>query len=247
MPVHDWTRVDAGIFHDFHSSWITHLKEALNGGMLPEGYYALSEQHAGVRIADVLTLHSGAAPHPNGPQTVLVKERPPKAMRKLVLAPAEMMRAKRRTLTIRHVSNHRIVALVEIFSPANKVHEKSVSDVRDKAYDAIKQGIHMLAVDLFPPGPHAPHGLAGAVWEDFGEVEDFPPADKPLTLGSYIGGRDAEGYLDAIAVGDPLPAKELFLDIDGYVDAPLEETYQLAYRGVPAYWRDVLEGRNPQG
>jgi hypothetical protein len=22
MPIHDWTRVDAGIFHDFHHAWI---------------------------------------------------------------------------------------------------------------------------------------------------------------------------------------------------------------------------------
>ena len=47
MPVHDWTRVDAGIFHDFHNAWITHLKEALNEGLLPDGYYAQAEQHAG--------------------------------------------------------------------------------------------------------------------------------------------------------------------------------------------------------
>ena len=22
MPVHDWTRVEASIFHDFHATWI---------------------------------------------------------------------------------------------------------------------------------------------------------------------------------------------------------------------------------
>ena len=37
MPVHDWTKVDAGIFHDFHCAWIIHLKEALNEGLLPDG------------------------------------------------------------------------------------------------------------------------------------------------------------------------------------------------------------------
>jgi hypothetical protein len=30
MPVHDWTRVDAGIFHDFHNAWITELRNVLN-------------------------------------------------------------------------------------------------------------------------------------------------------------------------------------------------------------------------
>ena len=40
MPVHDWTKVDVGTFHSFHNAWITHLMGKLNGGVLPEGYYA---------------------------------------------------------------------------------------------------------------------------------------------------------------------------------------------------------------
>jgi hypothetical protein len=56
MPVHDWTRVNAGIFHDFHHDWITMLKRALNAGRLPAGYYALAEQIAGGLGPDVPTL-----------------------------------------------------------------------------------------------------------------------------------------------------------------------------------------------
>src|SRR6266478_5165711 len=40
-------RVEAGIFHDFHTVWIGTLRTALNEGLLPQGYYALAEQHAG--------------------------------------------------------------------------------------------------------------------------------------------------------------------------------------------------------
>jgi hypothetical protein len=39
MPIHDWTRVNAATFHDFHSAWITHLTEALNFGLLPSDHY----------------------------------------------------------------------------------------------------------------------------------------------------------------------------------------------------------------
>jgi hypothetical protein len=35
MPIHDWTRVDAGLFHDFHQSWTVALCNALNSGVLP--------------------------------------------------------------------------------------------------------------------------------------------------------------------------------------------------------------------
>src|SRR5436309_14031831 len=72
MPVHDWTRVEAGIFHDFHTVWIGQIRTALNEGLLPEGYYALAEQHASRSIMDVLTLHArpaSRAPPPLPPAT----------------------------------------------------------------------------------------------------------------------------------------------------------------------------------
>ena len=56
MSIHDWTRVDAGIFHEFHGDWIFTVKNALNQGVLPPDYYALGEQVAGGLHPDVLTL-----------------------------------------------------------------------------------------------------------------------------------------------------------------------------------------------
>src|SRR5438876_6941035 len=35
MPVHNWTRVDAGIFHHFHHDWIAEFARVLNRGLLP--------------------------------------------------------------------------------------------------------------------------------------------------------------------------------------------------------------------
>jgi hypothetical protein len=56
MPIHDWRRVDAGIFHHFHQKWIGEIADALNNGLLPEEYYAMEEQYAGGFGPDVLTL-----------------------------------------------------------------------------------------------------------------------------------------------------------------------------------------------
>ena len=61
MPVHDWTRVEAGIFHAFHVAWLPEIQRTLNDGLLPPGYYSLAEQHAGRSIADVLTSHESPA------------------------------------------------------------------------------------------------------------------------------------------------------------------------------------------
>src|SRR5712691_4702818 len=106
MPVHDWTRVEAGIFHDFHVAWIPEIRKVLNGGLLPEGYYALAEQHAGRAIADVLTLHTspGAAePLALPPATggIALAEAPPKVRRHQAVE--STMLGRRRTLAIRHV------------------------------------------------------------------------------------------------------------------------------------------------
>jgi hypothetical protein len=95
MPVYDWTRVEAGIFHDFHTVWTGALRNALNGDLLPEGYYALAEQHAGRAIADVLTLH--ASPKPQGPAWwhpdtggIAVAVAPPRVLRKQTVEPSAL-------------------------------------------------------------------------------------------------------------------------------------------------------------
>ena len=56
MPIHDWTQIFDDAFHDFHQSWIVHIRNRLNGGLLPEGYYAAMEQVIGGPNSDVVTL-----------------------------------------------------------------------------------------------------------------------------------------------------------------------------------------------
>jgi hypothetical protein len=245
MPVHDWTQVNAGTFHHFHNTWITHLSEALNGGLLPDGYYAMSEQHAGRVIADVLTLQVDDDVPIVGCETgaVAVTDAPPKVTRRVVAGPNATYRALRRTLSIRHVSTHRLVALIEILSQANKDRAASVQDSVKKAHAALIHGCHLLVVDLFPPGLHDPNGIRSAIWEAFDPPDDLPPNDKPLTLAAYVAGTLPEALLEPLAVGDVLPDMPLYLQTNWYVNVPLESTYQTAYRGLPAYWRGVLDGR----
>ncbi len=244
MPVHDWTRVSAGTFHDFHNSWMVHLKEALNAGLLPEGYYAQAEQFAGQIEADVLTLRSGngALRSRPGGGTISLAEAPPAVHWHLVADEATACRLARKTLVIRHASGHEIVALLEIVSPANKDRPSSVQDVVDKDVSALRQGIHLVILDLFPPGPSDPHGINGAIWENYNAAGYDVPANRPLTLGAYAVKKLPDAYFEAVAVGDPLPPMPLFLDPDDYVNVPLEQTYLQAYRGVPTYWRKVVEG-----
>jgi hypothetical protein len=242
MPVHDWSRVDAGAFHDFHNVWIALLRIAFNTGLLPEGFYAMSEQHGGKYIADVLTLH-----RPTEPETlprvisggVAVADAPPKVRHHRSLSPAT--RSLRKTLTVRHVSDHRIVALVEIVSPANKDRRESVEAFLDKLEEAVTHGIHLLVVDLFRPSKSDPHGLHCALLERLGEQAEGPPRGEPLTLASYLADDPVEAYWEYLAVGSVLPEMPLFLDPEVYVKPPLEATYQAAWASTPEYYREMLE------
>jgi hypothetical protein len=250
MPVHDWTRVEAGIFHDFHTVWTGALRSALNEGLLPPGYYALAEQHTGRPITDVLTLHESSPPPdpawlPPDTGGIAMAEAPPRVQRKHTVEPAALTR--RRSLAIRHVSGHRLVALIEIVSPANKDRARHVGDLVDKAVSALNRGVHVLLVDLFPPGQHDPSGIHGCILQALEQTDESYdlPGGAPLTLASYVAGLPVEIYLVHLAVGASLAEMPLFLRPDRYVNVPLEPTYQAASRGMPAFWRDVLEGRRP--
>ena len=158
MPVHDWTRITAGTFHDFHKAWITELCNALNNGVLPEDYYALGEQRSGDVNPDVLTLHAETTPpwwtsETTSDDTGMVA-----------------------------VAGDRIVALIAILSPGNKHSQHTIGDFLDKVVAALRAGYHVLVLDLFPPGRCDPSGIHGAIWE-YITNEPWPaPSDRPLTL-----------------------------------------------------------------
>ena len=56
MPIHDWSRIPAGIFHHFHQHWTIEITSVLNRVALPKGLAAMIEQRAGPKEADVLTV-----------------------------------------------------------------------------------------------------------------------------------------------------------------------------------------------
>jgi hypothetical protein len=244
MPIHDWTRVDAGIFHHFHTLWIAEIASALNAGLLPPDFYALAEQIAGSLGPDVLTLQTptppGSEPAGDVPGTVAVAAVPPK-VRLTVRLPMDEYTARRRTVVIRHVSGHRVVALVEILSPGNKASSHPLKVFLKKAIAALTQGIHLLLADLFPPGPRDPQGIHGALWQRLGGDAYEQPSDKPLTLAAYSAGPIPTAYVEAVAVGDVLPDMPLFLTPDEYVNVPLEASYQIAYGRVPRFYRNILD------
>jgi len=245
MPIHDWTRVDAGLFHAFHQSWIIILSRALNTGVLPADYYALPEQSIQGPVPDVLTLRLPSGRNePNGTGSGMAVAVAPPRTRVVRHAEERIYVRKADRIAVRHRHGH-IVAVVEIVLPGNKASTKALRTFVEKTSDVIMQGVHLLVIDLFPPSKRDPQGIHKAIWDEFVE-EDFElPADQRLTLAAYDAGPPPVAYVESIAAGESLPDMPIFLKPDFYVPAPLEETYRTTWDDFfPAPMKSLLEVPN---
>ena len=250
MPMHDWTRVDAGIFHHLHSYWIGEIGRAVGPGKLPRGYSALVEQVVelvGRSVPDVLTLARDDAdplvPPPGG-GGLAVRSAPPAARVHARTASLRTPRTRKR-LTVRHVSTNRLVAVVEVMSAGNKSSAAEYRRFVRKSVELLRRGVNLVLVDPLPPSRRDPHGVHGRIWaEAAGESFALPPSRR-LTVASYVVGAELEGFVDPFAVGEPVPDAALFLAPGLHVLLPLEATYQAAFATVPEPWSDTLAAPGP--
>lgn len=241
MPIHDWTRVDAGAFHHFHQGWTIALCNTLNTGGLPANYFALAEQVAGGPIPDVLTLRlRESEPQTESASGGLAVATIPPRTRYSTCVEDDLYCRKANRVTIRH-RHGRVVAVVEIVSPGNKSSRDALRSFVEKTTDLLRQGVHLLVIDLFPPAPRDPQGIHKAIWDELKEESFVLPPDKPLTLAAYSAGVVKVAYVEPVAVGDVLPDMPLFLEPEVYVPAPLETTYQATWCVFPAPLKGLLE------
>lgn len=227
MPIHDWTRVRANRFHDFHQKWTVAICNGLNAGRLPSGYFAMVEQKAGGPEPDVSL--GGEA----------VGLAPPKA-RIVARTESAGYASKANRITVRHPDGD-VVAVLEIVSPGNKESGHAVRSFARKAVEFLQAGVHLLIVDLFPPGPRDPQGMHKVIWDYLYEGPFTLPPDKPLTVAAYAVGTETVAYVEPVAVGDVLPEMPIFLTAQRYVPCPLEITYQTAWDQFPAPLKEPLE------
>lgn len=241
MPVHDWSRVDANVFHHFHQRWTVAISDALNAGVLPAGYSALIEQHAAGFVPDVLTLERHSRP-PESPGGLLTAT-PPKTS--LVRHAQTALAAQANRIAIRHRLGE-VVCVIEVVSPGKKGGRAALRSFVEKTIELLENRVHLLVVDLLPPTPRDPQGMYKAVWDEIQEEPFELPPDKPLTLAAYVAGDPFAGmettaYVEMIGVGQVLPDMPAWLDRSGYVPVPLESTYQTAWSACPADLRELVQ------
>lgn len=240
--IHDWSKVDAGLFHHFHVMWISNLSTALNNGGLPEGYYALAEQRASDWVSDVLALH-----HPDADDALLDQESgvavasaPPRTSF-VRMSEQDSYVKKANRIAIRHRLGD-VVAVIEIISPGNKSSKSAIASFVKKAVDLLTSGVHLLIVDLFPPSKRDPQGIHPLIWDEFMEEPFELPAGKPLTLAAYVCGSVKTAYVEPVGIGDELPEMPLFLTPGRYVPTPLSGTYETTWNVCPQPLKEAVLG-----
>ncbi len=242
MPMHDWTKVRSGTYHNFHSLWISSITNRLNSRVLPPGFFAMAEQVIGGPAPDVVTLNLNADFPGNSTAGVLTLAEPKvKPTTSIVMtAESEHYAQKANRIVIRHELG-KVLAVIEIVSPGNKDSAHSIRTFVEKTGELLFGRINLVVIDPFPPGPRDPQGIHALIWSEITDHSFELPSDRPLTIVSYQTEPTKTAYVEPISVGTALPTMPLFLEGEFYVDLPLELTYQETWNALPVPLKQLVE------
>jgi hypothetical protein len=243
MPIHNWARVPAGLFHHFHQHWAVFICDAMNAGRLPSGFYALVEQPTAGVTPDVITLERGPESKVRRarPGGIAVAEAPPKTRFVSQASDEDVLAARADRIAIFNPLGE-VVSIIELVSPGNKNSRHALRSFVEKTLDFLRQGIHILIVDLFPPSTRDPQGIHKVIWDEVQEEPFELPPGQPLTLVAYSAGVPKRAYIQPVAVADALPDMPVFLDSGTYIFAPLEASYLTTWETCPEPMRELIAG-----
>jgi hypothetical protein len=87
----------------------------------------------------------------------------------------DFYKQRQKSVAIRHASDDRIVAIVEVVTPGNKSSQQRLEAFVRKVCSLLRQGIHLLMPDLHLLTHRAPNGIHGAIWNIIGSSRRLPP------------------------------------------------------------------------
>ncbi len=241
--MHNWSRVGAWIYHDFHTSFLVAIKRGLTA-LLPSGYYAMAEQSLRTMGPGILTLQArnGTRDFETTGGTAVA------AMPEIQISDRVGLGVgfQQKRLAIRHVSDDRVVAILELVSPGNKSSRKEFARFVRKSCAALESGVHVVVLDPFAAPRWNPGGIHGAIWERLGGTEYQQPTGKPLTYSSYESDHGAipetHCFVQPGRVGEPLPKLPLFLAPGKFIAVDFEPLYCDAIRDVLPMHIEMVEG-----
>ena len=226
MPLHDWSRLPN--WSGVHLLWIGEILRWVKP-RLPEGYRAYvgswpliaveaPERQADLQVRKLNPITS------NGVSPIGQKQSTPmEPDAEVVVTTLESVEA---SVIVEH--GGRMVATVELVSPANKDRPLRRVDYTARYAGYLRQGVHLLLVDVIP----LPRGFsfADAILEQF-DIRDQPICPAPFAYAFRVGESAATGgnllalWRRPLQVGQPLATLPLPLNVHEEVMLDLEATY----------------------
>ncbi|MBY0459658.1 MAG: hypothetical protein K2V38_20250 [Gemmataceae bacterium] len=123
MPIHDWTRLPSGLFHDFHQARSIEIRNALNRGLLPKDLYALVEQ----KVDGPEPIAVEAKNRDKSPVGAATLTPPQTALSARIRSDAARYARRANRISVRHAFGE--VAVFESVSPGNKDSRNSLTSI----------------------------------------------------------------------------------------------------------------------
>jgi Protein of unknown function (DUF4058) len=220
-------------WESFHVNWAGAIADALNQGLLPEGYFAEEQAHAGARVEiDVATFADAnaeeLAPQIGGVATVPARVWAPPA-------PAFVMPAafpdRFEVLVFEMEGGANLVAAIELISPANKDRASHRQAFAVKCASYLQEGVGLLIIDIVTSRQANLHNdMIRLLGHDSAMAL---PADALLYAVAYRPiVRDKQEQVDVwtanLKVGQALPVMPLALNAVLSLPIDLEATYLAA-------------------
>ena len=215
-------------WESLHSAWANALCQQLNQGPLPPRYFAEVHVRLGTLVeVDLGTFDEHAAVADGAGEGGVATWAPPRPTRVVPLDFGHPDLFEVRVHTDQE--GPRLVAVVELVSPANKDRPGHRHLFAAKCDSLLQQGIGLVVVDVVTERS----GNLHAALLDLLEVppEVTPPPD--LYAGAYrsVAAGEAlrlEYWLEGLAVGSPLPTLPLWIGPDLCLPLELEQAYAAA-------------------
>jgi hypothetical protein len=212
----------------FHVNWAGAIADALNEHLLPEGYFAEEYAQIGARVEiDVATFDesdsSSARETPIATMPARVWTPPAAAM---VIPAAFPDRFE--VLVFESEGGARLVAAIELVSPANKDRHAHRLAFAIKCASYLCQGVGVIVIDIVTSRQA---NLHNEMMRLMGHGESFAmPSDPALYAVAYrpvvrAGHEQVEAWPSPLAVGESLPVVPLALTAELCLPLDLETTY----------------------
>lgn len=217
----------------FHVNWAGAMADDLNQRLLPEGYFAEEHAQLGARVEiDVATFadepSGGAAGHAVGAATLRSKVwTPPAPTFSLPAAFPDSFEV----LIFENEGGARLVAAIELVSPANKDREAHRRAFAVKCASFLCRGISLVMIDIVSSRRANLHNDTLAVLGHNAEgtlpdsISMYAAAYRPIVRD---GVETIETWTNSLSIGQSLPVLPLALNAETCLPLDLEATYEAA-------------------